>query len=198
MKIEIVLALFLTLMIIVISIKKLKGFKINVKSLARIGIISAVTILLYLINLVPFPQGGGFSLLSYLPIMFLSCIFGMEEGILCGIVVATLKVVLKPPFFPLQLPLDYFGGMIAIAITPIFGIKKKSVLILGALLAGFLSTLFSILSGVIFFGQFAPEGMSVWKYSIIYNFLGHGVEVLLCIVVLSVLPLEKFKKILIS
>lgn len=192
----IILATILTIGIFVASIKNLKGYKFNTKSMAIIGIMAAITILLNLVKLVPFPQGGGFSLLSVLPIMILSIVFGMEEALLCAIIVAALQAILKPPFFPLQLPLDYFGSMMAIAFTPMFGVLKKSRLTLGASLAGFLSVMFSVLSGVIFFGEFAPEGMNVWKYSIGYNFLGYGVEVLLSIIVLNLLPMKSLKQIL--
>lgn len=196
MKIEIILAIVLTLALFTISIIKLKDFKFTSKSLTRIAIMAAITILLYMIKLVPFPQGGGFSLLSVLPIMILSIVFGIQEGLLCAIIVASLQAILKPPLFPLQLPLDYFGVMMTIAFTPMFGTKKKTSIILGATLAGVLSTWFSVLSGVIFFSQFAPEGMNVWKYSIGYNFLGYGVEVLLSIIVLNILPMKNLKQIL--
>ena len=36
-------------------------------------------------------------------------------------------------------------------------------------MAGSISTFVSIVSGVIFFGQYAPPGMNLWIYSIIYN-----------------------------
>nr|WP_279279079.1 energy-coupled thiamine transporter ThiT [Senegalia massiliensis] len=180
--------------LLIISIKKLKRFRFNIKSLTRIGIIAAISIVLYMIKIVPFPQGGGFSLLSVLPIMILSSIFGIKEGIICGIIVGALKSVIQPPFYPLQLPLDYFGGMIVIAFTPIFGTKTKSRLIFGATLAGTLSILFSVLSGVIFFGQFAPEEMNTWIYSITYNLLGYGIEVLLSIIVLAIIPLRHLSK----
>ncbi len=192
----IILAVILTLGVLFSSIKVLRGYKFNPKSMTVIGIMAAITILLNLVKLVPFPQGGGFSLLSVLPIMILSIIYGMEEALLCAIIVAALQAILKPPFFPLQLPLDYFGSMMALAFTPMFGVVKKFNLTLGATLAGLLSIWFSVLSGVVFFGEFAPEGMNIWKYSIGYNFLGYGVEVLLSIIVLNLLPLNSFKKIL--
>ena len=192
----IILAVILTLGVLFSSIKVLRGYKFNPKSMTVIGIMAAITILLNLVKLVPFPQGGGFSLLSVLPIMILSIIYGMEEALLCAIIVAALQAILKPPFFPLQLPLDYFGSMMALAFTPMFGVAKKFNLTLGATVAGLLSIWFSVLSGVVFFGEFAPEGMNIWKYSIGYNFLGYGVEVLLSIIVLNLLPLNSFKKIL--
>lgn len=196
MKIAVTLAVVLTLILFALSFRVLKGFKFNTKSLARIGLMSAITIVLYMIKLVPFPQGGGFSLLSVLPIMILSTVFSIEEGLLCAIIVGTLKAVIQPPFFPLQLPLDYFGGMMAIAFTPMFGSKDKLKLSSGALFAGLLSISFSILSGSIFFGQFAPEGMNPCLYSIGYNLMGYGVEVLLSIIALTAIPMNNLKQIL--
>lgn len=196
MKIEIFLSVIVTVCILGMSVKKLRGFKFNTKSLTRIGIMSAITIVLYMIKLVPFPQGGGFSLLSVLPIMVLSIVVGVEEAILCGLIVGGLKGILVPPIHPIQLPLDYFCSMMVLGFTPMFGIEKKSKLILGASIAGFLSIMCSVLSGVVFFGQYAPEGMNEWKYSIGYNFLGYGVEVLLSIIVLNLLPLRSLKQIL--
>lgn len=196
MKIAVTLAIILTLVLFALSFKILKGFSFNTNSLARIGLMSAITIVLYMVKLVPFPQGGGFSFLSVLPIMILSTVFSIEEGLLCAIIVGTLKAVIQPPFFPLQLPLDYFGGMMAIAFTPIFGSSNRLKLVSGALVAGLLSIAFSILSGGIFFGQFAPEDMNPWIYSIGYNFLGYGVEVLLSIVVLTIIPINNLKQIL--
>lgn len=196
MNIAIILAVILTLGLLIASVNKLKGFKFNVRSLARIGLVAAITIVLYMIKIVPFPQGGGFSLLSVLPIMILSAIFGIKEGIICGVIVGALKTVIQPPFFPLQLPLDYFGAMMMIAFAPMFGTKNKSKLIFGAVLAGALSISFSILSGVIFFGQFAPEGMNVWIYSMVYNLSGSGVEILLSIIVLAIIPLKNLSQII--
>lgn len=193
-KIAIVISVILMLAIGLMSIKRLKGFKITTNILSRVAIISAISIVLYMIKLVPFPQGGGFSLLSVLPIMIISVLFGMEEAILAAIIVAGLKIIIIPPIHPWQLLLDYFGSMVAIAFTPMFGIEKKK-LILGAALAGVLSVLFSVLSGGIFFGQFAPEEMNIWIYSTVYNFSGYGTEVLLSIVALSIIPIKRLKKI---
>ncbi|WP_373899784.1 energy-coupled thiamine transporter ThiT [Haloimpatiens sp. FM7315] len=194
MKLAEVLAIIFTVIVFVFSIIKLKGFKLSVKSIVRIGLVAAITMVLYMIKLVPFPQGGGCSLLSILPIMMLSVMFGMEEGIICAVIVALIKIVIQPPYYPLQIPLDYFGSMIAVAFVPLFGVENKFKIILGAVFASIISILFSVFSGVIFFGQFAPKGTNVWVYSIGYNVLGYGVEALLSIVVLSILPLIHIKE----
>ncbi|MCH4889852.1 energy-coupled thiamine transporter ThiT [Acidaminobacter sp. JC074] len=192
---EVILATILTVAVFAFAIVKLTKFKWNTKSIARIGIVSALTIVLYSIKLVPFPQGGGCSLLSVLPIMILAVLYGMEEAFICGIIVGITKIIIAPPYFPMQIPLDYLGAMIALGLTPIFGTKNPIRLLGGALFATSISTFFSILSGIIFFGQFAPEGMSTWAYATIYNIAGYGVEVGLSIVILLIISprLKRFE-----
>jgi thiamine transporter len=176
------------------SVFSLQGEKFGVNRLTRIGMFAALTIVLYMIKLVPFPQGGGCSLLSVLPIMILAVIAGKSEAMFCGIVVALLKLIIAPPYFLMQIPLDYFGAMMALSLTPIFGVDSKIKLFTGALFASGLSIFFSILSGVIFFGMYAPEGMNTWWYAIVYNGTGYGVEVVLSCVVLVMLPLGFFNR----
>lgn len=188
-----VLATMLTIVVFIIAIIKLRKVKFDSKKITRIGIFTALSIVLYMIKIVPFPQGGGCSLLSILPIMVLSVVGGIEEAIICGIIVGLTKIIIAPPYFPLQIPLDYLGAMMAIGFTSVFGIIEKKQLLVGAVLASLISISFSILSGIIFFGQFAPEGMNVWVYATAYNLMGYGVEVVLSIIVLMILPLKRFK-----
>lgn len=185
-----IIAAILTLAVFAFAGIRLAKFKWTTRSIARIGVVSGLTIVLYMIKLVPFPQGGGCSLLSILPIMILSVAFGMEEAFICGIVVGLTKIVIAPPLFPMQIPLDYLGGMMAIGLTPIFGIDSPVKLFSGALTASIISIFFSILSGIIFFGQFAPKGMNVWVYSMIYNVTGYGVEAALSVVLLMTVAVK--------
>lgn len=195
MTFAIVLAIILTLGVIALSLYHLKGFKFSVSAMARIGLVSALCIVLYNIKLVPFPQGGGCSLLSILPLMLFASIFGIKEAIMSAIVIASLKLITAPPYYPMQIPLDYFGAMLAVAFTPIFGAQSKLRLGAGALLSVSVSTLFSICSGVIFFSEFAPEGMGAWPYATVYNLTGYGVEAALSVIVLLILPLSAIAKV---
>lgn len=176
------------------TIKKLWGVDLDTRRMARVGVVSALTVMLYMIKLVPFPQGGGCSLLSVLPIMVLTIVAGVEEGLLCGIVVAFVKLIIAPPIFLMQVPLDYFGAMMALALTGIYGSKTKAKIFAGAMTASAVSICFSVMSGIIFFGQYAPEGMHTWVYSLIYNMTGYGVEAVLGSIVLVMLPLAAFRK----
>lgn len=194
MDLLVIITVLFTVTIAAITFIKLRGFKFDTRKLTRIGIVATIGIVLYMIKLVPFPQGGGCSLLSILPIMILAVIAGTEEALICALVVGFLKIVIQPPYFPLQIPLDYLGGMVAVGFTAMFGTDRKEKLFIGALVASSLSVLFSIFSGAIFFGQFAPADMSPIKYSTIYNLSGYGVEALLSSIVLVLLPLKKFKE----
>lgn len=195
MSVAIVLAVIFTLVLSILSYITLRGFKFDIRKLTRIGVVTTLTLVLYMIKIIPFPQGGGCSLLSVLPIMVLAVIAGKEEAIICGLVVGLTKIIIAPPFFPLQIPLDYLGAMMVIGFTPMFGTKNKIKLFSGAMTASSISMLFSIFSGIIFFGQFAPEGMNIWYYAVGYTVLGYGVEVLGSSIVLTLLPLNKFKEI---
>ena len=76
-----------------------------------------------------------------------------------------------------------------------FGSDKKYKVILGGLFAVTLSVFSYFVSGVVFFAEFAPEGMNTYLYSFLYNFTSAGVEGILCIMILSIIPLGRFKKI---
>jgi thiamine transporter len=66
---------------------------------------------------------------------------------------------------PLQALLDYplaFGVLGLAALTP-------RPLWLGLTLGTFLRLVCHVLSGVVFFASYAPEGTNVWLYSTVYN-----------------------------
>ena len=54
--------------------------------------------------------------------------------------------------------------------------------------------MFNVVSGVLFFSEFAPEGCNVWIYSLVYNFSSIGIEVLLTSIVMSCMPLNRIIK----
>ena len=75
-----------------------------------------------------------------------------------------------------------------------FGKEKKSKIISGCLFALALSVSMNIISGCVFFGDYAPEGMNVFVYSFLYNVSSLGVEGLLSTIIISILPLNRFNK----
>ena len=95
---------------------------------------------------------------------------------------------------PVQFLLDYILARMVLGLAGIFGNDNKVKVILGSAFAVTVSVFISFLSGVVFFGEFAPAGMGVVLYSFLYNFTTAGIEGILSIVVIALIPLERFKK----
>ena len=82
-------------------------------------------------------------------------------------------------FIRVQVMLDY---IIAFAALGLAGFSRKNIL-WGIAIGGFGRFFSSFLSGVIFFGSYAPEGMNPIVYSILVNGLVLGTDSLICLVV---------------
>ena len=148
-----------------------------------------------MIQFVKYPQGGGITLFSMLPIMVLSLLYGRTAGITGGLIWGVLSLLNGAyVIHPVQFFLDCLFGPMALGFTCIFGSDKKYKIILGSLFAVTLSVFSYFVSGVVFFAQFAPEGMNPYLYSFLYNFTSAGVEGILCTVLISIIPLKRFKK----
>ena len=65
---------------------------------------------------------------------------------------------------------------------------------LGATLGMFLRFVCHFISGVVFFGSYAPAGMSPIIYSLAVNGSAVGGELLICLVLLAFLPIELLVK----
>ena len=137
----------------------------------------------YLCSLIPFdailPFGGSISL-GVVPLVYFSYRRGWGWGLGAGIVYAGIQMLMSfyvPPagtFLALVLCifLDYavYGVMgLADLFARPFGKRR----LLGYGVAGALVNLIrmvcGILSGVILWADYAPEGMNLWVYSIVYN-----------------------------
>ena len=73
------------------------------------------------------------------------------------------KWVLDPTHSELQFKVKH------LVISTVTGFFKNRPLWLGITLGGVLRFFCHVLSGVVFFGSFAPEGTNVWMYSAVYN-----------------------------
>ncbi|UOW68752.1 energy-coupled thiamine transporter ThiT [Paraclostridium bifermentans] len=176
-------------------LKGLKNTKFTTKTVVMIGMFSAISYILSMIEFIKYPQGGGISLFSMLPTMLLSVLFGNTVGITGGLIYGVLKL-LKGVYIihPAQFLLDYILPTMLLGLAGSFGKDKKSKVILGCLFAVVLSVSMNIISGCVFFGDYAPEGMNVFVYSFLYNVSSQGVEGLLSALIIWILPLERLNR----
>jgi len=154
------------------------------KELTTAALCIAAAFLLSFIKIFSMPMGGSITPASMLPIMAFAYIYGVRKGLLVGLVYSILQFVQEPIFLtPVQLLLDY---VFAFALLGLAGFANKTI-VPGILYGCGARFVCQFLSGVIFFGMYAPEGMPVWLYSLGYSGSICGVEAAICIAV-SVIP----------
>ena len=176
-------------------LKGLKNTKFNAKIIVTIGMFSAISYIFSMIEFIKYPQGGGISLFSMLPTMLLSVLCGNTIGITGGLVYGLLKLLNGAYIIhPAQFLLDYILPTMLLGVAGTFGKENKLKVILGCLFALVLSVSMNVISGCVFFGDYAPEGMNVFIYSFLYNVSSLGVEGLLSTIIIAVLPLNRFDK----
>lgn len=150
----------------------------NVRMFVEIGMAVALAAVLNFITLFRMPQGGSVNL-EMLPILIIAFRWGGFPGMLTGLVYGLIQLILNPYIVhPVQLIMDYPLAYSLVGLTGFMYIRslnKKSnkssyINVFFAVTAGGLGRLLShILSGVIFFSQYVPEGQNPWLYSTIYN-----------------------------
>ncbi|WP_416198087.1 MAG: energy-coupled thiamine transporter ThiT [Sporanaerobacter sp.] len=177
--------------------------KWNVKMLAEGGIMIALATLLSYVRLFKMPQGGSVTAGSMIPIMIFAMRWGVGPGILVGCLYGVVQCILDPQvYYPIQFFLDYpiafgFLGLAGIAKLDNKGMDKQSyfLTILGVLLSIGGRFISHLLSGVIFFAEYAGE-QNPWVYSAIYNGSYLLPECIISTIILILLwkPLSNIKK----
>lgn len=186
----------ISLVLFYLYIKDIKNNKFTTKDIVTVGMFSAISLVLYNIAFIKYPQGGGITLFSMVPTMLLSILYGRSVGVTGGLIFGLLKLLNGfNVVHPAQFLLDYLLSAMALGLAGSFGSDKKNI-IKGGLMAISLSVFASIVSGVVFFGQYAPPGMNVVLYSCIYNISSAGVEGILSVIVMAMIPISRFKKVL--
>lgn len=192
-----VVIIIISLVILFMYAKDINKKKFATKEIVMIAMFSAISFILYMIQFIRYPQGGGITLFSMLPTMLLAILYGREAGLTGGLIFGLLKLLNGAyVVHPAQFLLDYILSNMALGLAGEFGREKKSDMFKGCLFASSLSVLISIISGVVYFGQYAPEGMNIVLYSCIYNISSAGVEGLLSSIILVLLPIKRFQKVL--
>lgn len=140
-------------------------------------------VLAWLSSVLPFrwAQGGSVTLASMVPIIVASLTAEWRWGLLTAVVYSLLQMLLggipAPPVqnfggYVLVIMLDYIMAFGVLGLADVFAkmLKNKSCgMILGAFIVCLLRFSCHLLSGVVIWGVYAPEGQSIWLYSLVYN-----------------------------
>lgn len=161
------------------------------KNLTKKLVFSAMAIALGIVasrfKIFSMPTGGAITPFSMLFVSLVGYWFGLKYGLITGIAYGLLRLLISDSGM-ISLPqvlLDYPLAFGALGLSGIFK-ERKWGLQLGLIVGIFGRFFFHLLSGVLFFGSYAPEGMNVWVYSASYNGGYLSVEAILSILVISI------------
>jgi thiamine transporter len=164
----------------------------STKIIAEIVVFVALATVLSYIKIFSFPQGGSVTAGSMVPILWLALRRGAKIGVFAASVYGLVQLVVEPFIVhPAQVLLDY---PIAFGMLGLAGLFQKrpflgvNVGIIGRFLA-------HLVSGIIFFSNYAPEGMHPVVYSTIYNGGYLLAELVISIYVIYLLQESKVLKI---
>ena len=170
--------------------------KWNAKMLAYAALCIAISFVLSYIRLLKMPQGGSITPASMLPIMMFAYAFGFGPGLVCSMAYGVLQMFQDMYIVGwVQATLDYVLAFGSLALVALFrGWKSPLNFSVGVVVAGIVRVFFHVLSGVVYFAEYAPEGMNPLVYSLVYNLSSVGVDALICAVIAFIPGVRKFAR----
>ncbi len=178
-------------LILILGFVKIRKVKLNTKMITQIGIALALSAVLQIFRIYHFPQGGGVTFGSLVPILLIAFIYGPEVGILAGFLHGMLTLIIDPYIlYPTQLLFDYPLPSMALGLAGYFRNQK----IIGSIVALFIKFVCHFISGVLFFGSFAPKGTSPIIYSLTVNGSLMLAEGAICVIIIGLLPMKMLSK----
>lgn len=145
----------------------------NLKMLVEGAMMIALAYVLNLVIVFQMPNGGSITAGSMLPILIFAFRWGGTKGIFVGAVYGIIQFILGPKwsFHIVSILGDYVVAFAALGIAGYFATFKDKLPkgIVAIFIGIFLRFVCHVISGVVVFGMYAPEGQSPLVYSIIYN-----------------------------
>ena len=178
----------------------------NKKLLALVegAVMVALATVLSFIKLVQFPWGGGVTLLSMLPIVIFSIRRGVKSGLIASFAYSLIQFIqgiaidglfgwgLSAGALVACIFLDYIIAFTVLGIAGIFGNKKLLNMLGGIVLAMVLRWVSHVISGAAIFHSagmiweaFSTE--NEWVYSMVYNGIYMGIELIATVIVAAIL-----------
>lgn len=162
------------------------------KMLATGAVCIAMSVLLAAIRLYRLPNGGSITPASMLPIFLFAWIYGVPAGISAGLVHGILQLTLGAyVLHPMQFLLDYILPFSMLGFAGVFHKMDIKGLWAGIWLGGVLRFIMHLLSGVIFFAEYAPEGQTPFLYSFLYNGSYMLPDLVICTVIAVIPPIAR-------
>lgn len=183
----------LGMVVLIAALIRFKKVKLDTRLLAQIGVALALASVLKVFRLYHLPQGGSITLGSMIPILLMAILYGPEVGYLTGFLYGIITLMMDPFILhPVQVLFDYPLPFVALGLAGYFKDRK----VLGTVVAVFGRFICHFISGVAFFGSYAPEGMSPVVYSLMVNGIFLAIEGAICVVIMGLLPVHQLSSII--
>lgn len=177
------------LFFLLVALLKIKQVRLSVSMAASSGLMLAMAVILTAFPFYRMPNGGSVTLGGMLPLFFISFAYGPEVGMLAGFAYSLLNLVMAPYILhPVQVLFDYPLPFMALGLAGCFPRHHMA----GITAAVAVRLFFHFLSGVVFFGSYAPAGTSIYLYSFVTNLTYLLPNLVICLVFYRLLPVERF------
>ena len=172
---------------------------LTTKQLVYSAVAIALAVVCSMIKLFEMPMGGSVTLLSMLFIVLIAYWYGPYVGIMTAVAYGLVQFVTEPIFYTIpQMLLDYPLAFGALGLSGVFA-ESKHGLVKGYLLGVFGRYVFAVISGWIFFGEYAWDGWGALPYSLVYNGCYIFAEAVITVIIISIPAVSKaLKKVKIS
>ena len=198
----VVSAIIIFLLIILASLLAGNKRKIGVKELTFSALALALAYVTSTFEMIKMPMGVAVTPFSMLFVTLIGYWYGPATGLTAAIAYGFLQLIQGPYIVTLpQVLMDYVFAFGALGLSGFFH-KAKNGLVIGYVVGIIGRFVFSFLSGVIFFGEYAPEGWSPEAYSAAYNgayiFLEGAITIVLLLIPAVKFAMERVKQMAVS
>lgn len=166
--------------------KNESSIPMKTKQLVFCAVSIALATITSFIKLASLPFGGSITLFSMLFVSLIGYFYGAKTGLITGVAYGILQLITGPYIYaPLQVLFDYPLAFGALGLSGFFQNKKHG-LAIGYIVGVTGRYLCHVISGYIFFAEFAPEGMHPVIYTLGYNLTYILPEMLVTVLILYV------------
>jgi len=172
--------------------------KMSTRMLTEAGIMIAAAQILSYVKIYEAPYGGSITAGSIVPIILFSLRWGLKSGLLAGTTYGILQLLIGGEVYTLHIVSVLFDYVVAFGMLGLAGIFRNSAMgmLLGASLGVAGRFICHVISGVVVWASYAPEGMDPLVYSVLYNGSYLLPELVITLVIVGILykPLMKSLK----
>lgn len=178
----------IAVLILILGYLQMRRIRFTTNMLINVALMLALTIVLHQLRIFHMPQGGSITLGAMVPLLFLSYRYGAGIGCLAGFLYGMVNLM-QDAFIlhPLQVLFDYPLPYMVLALSAALPGRFYA----GAVLAFTARFLCHYISGVVFFGAYAPPDTSPYLYSLVFNATYLVPEALICLLLLRILPVSR-------